>query len=294
MKQIAFLAPLKLLTKPRPIQVSRKPPYVAIFILVFVIFVSIFGDLISSTDPLKVDLANAFIPPFSKGTDFGYRFLGTDNLGRDILGRMILGAKVSLVVAFSAVVVSGTLGALLGLLSGYFGGTLDAIIMRVTDLMLSLPLILIAVAIASVLGPSLRNIIIILGITNWTGYARLVRGQVLTIRERDYVKMAKVVGCSETRIILFHILPGVINSLIIFLTLDAGKVIMLESVLSFLGLGVQWPNTSWGLMIADGRLYLSTAWWLVTLPGIAISLLVLSINMLGDYLRDILPTGSLS
>lgn len=270
---------------------TRRPPLIACLILIVMSVFAIFAPVLSPSKPSKIDLVNALAPPLQHGLCYTCSPLGTDNLGRDIFSRLIYGARVSLTISLAAIAMSGSIGTLLGLVSGYFGGLVDALIMRITDLMLSMPLILLAVALAGVLGPSLQNVVLILGLTNWTGYARLVRGQVLSIREREHVRMAKVIGCNSARIVFIHILPYVGSSLIVYVTLDTGKVIMLEAILSFLGLGVQWPNSSWGLMVSDGRQYMASAWWLVTMPGLAITVTILSMNILGDYLRDVLQPG---
>jgi peptide/nickel transport system permease protein len=189
-------------------------------------------------------------------------------------------------VGFVAVILSGIIGATLGLISGYFGGLSDTIIMRLVDIQLSMPGILLALAIIGAIGPSLANVIIVIAVTTWADYARVVRAQVLTIKENDFVDLAKVAGCSTFRILRKHIFPSTINSLIVIGTLMLGRVIILESALSFLGLGVQPPTPSWGSMLADGRQYLTYAWWLATFPGLAIMLVVLGTNLLGDWLRD--------
>jgi len=187
-----------------------------------------------------------------------------------------------------AVILSGIMGAGLGLVSGYFGGWADSVIMRIVDIQLSMPAILLALAIIGAVGPSLTNIIIVIALTTWADYARVVRAQVLSIKENEFVDLAKVAGCSTTRILRKHIFPSTINSLIVIATLMLGRVIILESALSFLGLGVQPPTPSWGTMLADGRQYITYAWWLATFPGMAIMLVVLGTNLLGDWLRDFL------
>ncbi|MAF95061.1 MAG: peptide ABC transporter permease [Rhodospirillaceae bacterium] len=269
----------------------RTLPIGSIIILIAVLFGALFAPLLAPVEPGKIDLLNSLTPPvWAEGGSSQY-LLGTDDLGRDILSRMLYGARISLLVSIAAIALSGSFGTLLGLLAGYFGGWQDAVIMRVTDTFLSIPFMLMALAIVGVLGPSLTNIIVVLAITNWAKFARMVRGETLSVREQDYVRLAEVAGCSHTRTLLRHILPNVANSLIILATLDLGRVIILESAMSFLGLGVQPPNISWGLMVAEGRKYLVAAWWYVTFPGVAIALTVLGGNLLGDYLRDIFDPG---
>ena len=269
----------------------RTLPIGSIIILIAVLFGALFAPLLAPVEPGKIDLLNSLTPPvWAEGGSSQY-LLGTDDLGRDILSRMLYGARISLLVSIAAIALSGSFGTLLGLLAGYFGGWQDAVIMRVTDTFLSIPFMLMALAIVGVLGPSLTNIIVVLAITNWAKFARMVRGETLSVREQDYVWLAEVAGCSHTRTLLRHILPNVANSLIILATLDLGRVIILESAMSFLGLGVQPPNISWGLMVAEGRKYLVAAWWYVTFPGVAIALTVLGGNLLGDYLRDIFDPG---
>ncbi len=214
--------------------------------------------------------------------------LGTDQLGRDILSRLIYGARVSLVVGLCAVALAGSLGVLLGLLSGYYGARVDAIIMRLADMQLAFPGILLAIAILAVLGQGLWNVVLVLAISTWTGYARLVRGQVLSQKERDYVLAARALGFPSGRIIFRHLLPNSLTPAIVLATFAVAQAIIAEAALSFLGLGVGLQVPTWGNMLADGRSYLANAWWLATFPGIAISLVVLSINLLGDWVRDAL------
>ena len=213
-------------------------------------------------------------------------WLGTDNLGRDVVSRLIHGARLSLTIALFAIALAGVIGTALGLLAGYAGGFVDALIMRVVDAFLAMPFVLMALAIVAALGASTPNIVVVMAITNWARYARLVRGEVLAVREREFVLLARVAGLPRWRIALEHILPNVAHSILVLATLDVGRVIILESSLSFLGLGVQPPDVSWGLMLADGRAYMSVAWWMTVMPGLAILISVLSLNVVGDWLRD--------
>jgi peptide/nickel transport system permease protein len=212
--------------------------------------------------------------------------LGTDKLGRDILSRMIHGARVSLTVSLVAIFVGGIIGTSLGIMSGYFGGRVDAVLMRLVDISLSLPTILLALVLVAAVGPSFGTVIIVLVVLLWARYARLVRGETLSIKERDFIARARVAGASHTRIMVRYIFPNVVNSLIVLATLQVGYVILLESALSFLGAGLPRPTPAWGLMIADGRELIVTAWWVSMFPGLAIMLTVLALNLLGDWLRD--------
>jgi peptide/nickel transport system permease protein len=267
-------------------KVVRRIPKGAALIIIGLVVCAIFAPLISPHDPLAQDLANGLKPPFWQQGGVTAHLLGTDNLGRDILSRIIYGARVSAIVGFASVLFSGMIGTFLGILAGYFGGKIDAVIMRLTDMMLSLPYILIAIAIIGAIGPSLKNIIIVLAITQWVGYTRIIRFEAMSLSKSEFIEMAVISGSRWWRILLTHILPNVLNSAVVMATLDVGKMIVFESALSFLGLGVKPPTPSWGGMLADGRIYLTFAWWIATLPGIAIVITVLGGNLLGDWLRD--------
>jgi len=266
----------------------KQSPLGGLTILFLFVMAALFADIVAPYSPINQDITQALRPPFFLEGGTFHHILGTDELGRDILSRIIFGARISLVVGFIAVAMSGFIGTCLGLISGYFRGWIDSLIMRLVDIQLSMPYILIALALIGALGPSLRNIIIVIGITSWVNYARIVRGEVLSIKENEFVDLAKIAGCSTYRILLKHIFPGVVNSLIVLGTLMLGRVIIFEAALSFLGLGVQPPTPSWGIMLADGRQYLTYAWWLATFPGFAIMLVVLGTNLVGDWLRDML------
>jgi peptide/nickel transport system permease protein len=267
------------------ISVIRGIPIIPGIILASFLICGIFGNLIAPHDPNQQSLAISLMPPFwIKGGSISY-LLGTDALGRDILSRLIVGTSVSLQVGLVATLLAGFIGALLALVSGYLGGLVDTIIMRMVDVMLSLPYLLIAIVLAVVLGPSKNNVIAILAILLWPSYARILRSEVLRIKEIDFVRLAVVAGASRSRIMLTHIFPNIVNSLVVLITLQLGMVIILESSLSFLGVGVPPPDPAWGSMLADGRDYISSAWWLCLWPGVAIVLVVLSCNLLGDWLR---------
>jgi peptide/nickel transport system permease protein len=237
-------------------------------------------------DPLKGSLANRLkAPAWQEGGSLTYP-LGTDKLGRDILSRIIYGARVSLVVSLVAILVGGTIGTGLGLISGYFGRWTDSLIMRLVDISLSLPTILLALVLVAAVGPSFGTVIVVLVVLLWARYARLVRAETLAIKERDFIARARVAGASHVRIMARYIFPNVVNSLVVLATLQVGYVILLESALSFLGAGLPRPTPAWGLMIADGRELIVTAWWVSMFPGLAIMLTVLALNLLGDWLRD--------
>jgi peptide/nickel transport system permease protein len=261
-------------------------PVIPIFILSLILFVAVFADFLAPYDPQVGSLAHRFRPPaWQQGGSMKY-LLGTDHVGRDVLSRLIFGARVSMIVGTAAVLVAGSIGTLLGIVSAYLGGWVDQVIMRVTDTWLALPALTFAIFLAAVVGPSELNIIIILGGVYWTRYARVIRGEVLSLKEREFVRLAIVAGCSKRVIMWRHILPNVINSAIVLATLMLGVVVVTEASLSFLGIGVPPPKPAWGLMLADGKKGLMVGyWWLTVLPGMCIMLMVLSANLLGDWLR---------
>jgi peptide/nickel transport system permease protein len=261
-------------------------PLVPIAIIALFALAAIFADVIAPHDAQVGSLSARFRPPaWVQGGSAEFLF-GTDHLGRDVLSRLIYGARVSMVVGFTAVIVAGVLGTTLGILSGYLGGWVDQVIMRVTDAWLALPALTFAVFLAAVVGPSEMNIVIILAAAYWTRYARVIRGEVLSLKERDFVRLAIVAGCSKWTIMRKQILPNVVNSAIVLATLMLGVVIVTEASLSFLGVGVPPPKPAWGLMLADGTKGLMAGyWWLTVLPGACIMLLVLAANLIGDWLR---------
>ena len=261
-------------------------PMLPIAIIVTMALMAIFAELIAPHNPEIGILGERFKPPVWVAGGSDKYLLGTDHLGRDVLSRLIFGARVSLVVGFTAVIFAGVIGTVLGIMSGYLGGWVDQVIMRVTDAWLAIPGLTWAIFLAAIVGPSAMNIVIILGAVYWTRYARVVRGEVLSLRERDFVRLAVVAGCSKWSIMKKHILPNVVNSAIVLATLMLGVVVVVEASLSFLGVGVPPPQPAWGLMLADGKKGLMAGyWWLTVFPGTCIALLVLSANMLGDSLR---------
>ncbi|MBI4277772.1 MAG: ABC transporter permease [Armatimonadetes bacterium] len=239
-------------------------------------------------DPFKIETRVRLKPPGTRFADGTVALLGTDAVGRDVLSRILWGARISLVIGLFAVIVAGAIGVLAGLLAGYYGGWAEHVLMRLADIQLGFPGIMLALAVTAVLGPSVPNLIISLGITRWVSYARLVRGVVLSLREREYVEAARALGAPDRRILRRHILPGITPVLVVLATVEVGRVIIVEASLSFLGLGIQAPQPSWGGMVADGRAYLSTAWWVSTFPGLAIGLTTTAVGLLGDGLRDAL------
>ena len=266
----------------------RRTALFGLAVVVVVILSAVGAPLVTVFDPIEQDINQRLKEPGWRNAAGQAHILGTDHLGRDILARIIYGSRVALVVGLSAVLISGVLGMAIGLVSGYFGGKVDDFFMRLADIQLAFPFILLAIAVIGVLGPSLRNIIVVIGVSSWVVYARVVRGEVLSIREREFVQAAIALGSRDGRVVLRHVLPNAFTPWLVVATLDMARVIVIESALSFLGLGVQPPTPTWGGMLADGRVYLSTAWWLATFPGLAILVTVLGINLLGDGLRDTL------
>ena len=261
-------------------------PLIPVLILGTIALVAIFANVLAPHNPEIGSLTARFKPPFWQTGGSTKYLLGTDQLGRDVLSRLIFGARISMVVGITAVLFAGVLGTTLGIISGYLGGWVDQVIMRITDTWLALPGLMFAIFLAAIVGPSMWNIVIILGLVYWTRYARVIRGEVLSLKEREFVRLAIVAGCSKWAIMYRHILPNVINSAIVIGTLMLGVVIITEASLSFLGVGVPPPQPAWGLMLSDGKQSLMVGrWWLSVLPGLCIMLMVLSANILGDWLR---------
>ena len=253
---------------------------------------AVFAPVLAPHDPTELNLGSRLLPPFWYSEANPSYLLGTDQLGRDVLSRLMYGSRVSLIVGICGVAISVVIGVALGLVSGYVGGATDAIISRVLDTFMAIPFILLALAVVGVLGPrhgsGLITLITVLGVTGWVTFARVIRGESLSVKRREFVDSARSIGQTDLQIILRHILPNIVASVIVLATLQIATVIIAESSLSFLGLGVQPPTVTWGLMLSEGRDHLATSWWLATLPGLAITLTVLGVILLGDWLRDIL------
>jgi peptide/nickel transport system permease protein len=266
---------------------QNKAGLVGLIILAVVILLALTAGWVSPHDPLDQDLKARLQPPgWIEEGQWAFP-LGTDHVGRDILSRMIYGARISLLVGLGSVLLAIVLGTVLGLTAGYHGGWLDDLISRVIDIQLAIPYLLLAVALVMLLGSALRNIILVLVLYGWTVFARLVRSETLSVRERDFVEAARSVGASTPRIVFRHILPNVVSPIIVMGTLEMANMIIFEAGLSFLGLGIQPPTPSWGGMLSDGRDYIAAGiWWPATFPGLAISITILAINLVGDWLRD--------
>lgn len=263
----------------------------ASIVTVSVVAAGLAAPVMVSYDPLEQNVIDRLLPPMFMPGGSSAHVLGTDQLGRDVLARLLYGARIALLVGGVAVSVSACIGLAIGLLGGYYGGVADTILMRLLDIQLSMPFMLLALVIIGIYGPSLRNIIIVLTITGWVVYARVIRSEVLSLRTREFVTACRSLGGSNVRIITRHVLPNVLPSLIVLAALEMGRMMLLESALSFLGLGIRPPNPSWGSMLADGRVYVSSAWWLATCPGVAVSLTVLSLNVVADRFRDVLDSS---
>lgn len=261
-------------------------PLIPLFIIVVFAFAAVFADVITFHDSTLVILPDRLIPPVGfEGGSWSHP-LGTDPLGRDILTRITYGARVSIIISATALGVGGGFGTMIGLLAGFYRGKIDTLLMRLADITLAFPLILFAILLVMVLGPSMLNVIIAISLVLWARYARVIRGEVLGLMERDFIARARVSGASDFRIMTRHLLPNVMPTLIVLLTLQVGWVIIVEASLSFLGAGIPPPTPAWGSMLADGREYVSSAWWVTTVPGIAIMLVVLAFNLCGDWLRE--------
>jgi peptide/nickel transport system permease protein len=249
---------------------------------------AVLAPVLSPGDPIKNSLLDRLTPPMWLSGGDAQHPLGTDTLGRDVASRLLHGARVSLAVGFSAVIVAGVIGVALGLVSGWYGGRLDDALMRLGDVQLAFPVLVLAIAVLAVLGASMTSLILVLGVTRWITYARIVRGEVLTLRERDFVAAARALGAPDRWIMLRHLLPNVLPPITVVATFEVARTIIAEASLSFLGLGIPAPEPSWGAMLDEGRNYITTGWWLALFPGLAILLVVLGINLVGDWLRDVL------
>jgi peptide/nickel transport system permease protein len=265
---------------------SKRPPLFSFFMIVLILLMAIAPGLIAPHDPGAQSLRLRFQPPAWVEGGSTQFLLGTDSLGRDVLSRIVYGTRVSLLVAAFALFFGGIVGSTLGLISGYCAGWIDTFLMRLADSMLSFPMILLAFFLAVTVGASLGTVVVAISLVIWARFARVIRGEALSLRERNFVKLARIAGCGSARIIRVHILPNVFSTLLVLLTLQLGWVIIVESSLSFLGAGIPPPTPAWGSMIAEGRSSISNAWWACTMPGIALMLTVLAFNRIGDWLRD--------
>jgi peptide/nickel transport system permease protein len=268
---------------------------IPVTILSLMVLTAIFADLewlgfpdvsLAPYDPVKISLPHRLMPPFWAEGGSTEHLLGTDKMGRDILSRLIFGARISLSVSLLVILITSSIGTMLGIIGGYLGGRTEAFLMRITDISMAFPPILVAMLLVVSMGPSFVTVVLAISLLGWAPYARLIRGETLRLRELDFVAQARIIGSSPVRIMLRHIFPNIINPLIIIMTLQVGLLIITEASLSFLGVGIPPPSPSWGNMINDGRNLVDVAWWISTFPGIAIALVVLSGNFLGDWLRD--------
>ena len=261
-------------------------PWGPIVIIATMVFVAVFAPLLTPHSPTEQSLPNKLLPPVWQEDGNPNYLLGTDLLGRDLLTRLFYGARVSLTVAAAALLAGGGIGLVIGILSGYIGGRLDSLLMRVVDATLAFPTILLALLLAITMGAGLRTVVIAVSLILWARFARVVRGEVLAVKSRDFIALAQVRGCSHLRIMGVHILPNVLNTFMVLLTLHMGFVIIVEASLSFLGAGIPAPTPSWGQMVSEGRGKIASAWWMSMFPGVAITLVVLAFNLFGDWLRD--------
>lgn len=257
-------------------------------IVLAVVFCALFGPWIVPFDATEQDIMQRMLPPMARSESGALHVMGTDALGRDLLSRLIMGARVSLLVGIASVLISGMVGVVLGLLAGYDDRRIGRLLMGLADVQLAVPFLVLALAVVAVLGPSLWNLILVLGFTSWVQFARIVRAEVLVLREREFIQSARALGASIWRVMFLHLLPNVMSSVVVIGSLQIGKMILFEASLSFLGLGVPANIPTWGGMIADGRSYVATQWWLAAVPGLAIFITVVGINLLGDRLRDLL------
>ena len=274
----------------RPVVERRghRLPVIPLAIVTVFVLAGLLAPLISPSDPYEQSLRLRFRPPVWEERGSWAHPLGTDRLGRDMLSRILHGARISLAAGVLTVFLASALGAAIGLVAGYYGGRVDGVLMRVTDATLSFPTILLALILAVTIGPSFTNVVIAIAVLLWARYARVIRGQVLTLMELDFIAQARIAGAGATRIITRHLVPNTLNTLVVLVTLQIGYVIIVEASLSFLGAGIPPPTPAWGSMIAEGRDFVTSAWWVSSLPGLAILLVVLAFNLLGDWLRDTL------
>lgn len=266
----------------------RRAPVIPLGIIGLIIFTATFAPLLTPYSTTKPSLAERLTPPVWESEGSWDHPLGTDALGRDMATRLMFGGRVSMLVAVLTLILGGGIGTVIGLFAGYYGGRLDSVLMRIADSTLAFPIILFAILLVVTLGASMANVVIAIALVLWARYARVIRGEVLALRERDFIARARVAGCSDLRILLVHLFPNTANTLLVLLTLQVGWVIIVEASLSFLGAGIPPPTPAWGAMVADGREYVDTAWWVSAFPGVAIMLTVIAFNLVGDWLRDAL------
>lgn len=264
----------------------RNLPWIPLIIIGLMVFAAVFAPVLAPYSPTKQTLRDKLLPPAWQEGGTTEHLLGTDILGRDILSRLIHGARVSLIVASTALLSGGAIGGALGIISGYVGGKVDTLIMRAVDATLAFPTILFALLLAVTMGQGMLTVVLAVTLILWARFARVTRGEVLALKTLDYIALAKVHGCSGFRIMVIHIMPNVFNTFMVMLTLHVGLVILTEASLSFLGAGIPPPTPSWGQMVADGRAKVASAWWISIIPGVAITMVVISFNLFGDWLRD--------
>ena len=265
---------------------DRRLPVIPLGIITMFVLVAVLAPLISPADPEEQSLRHRFRPPVWDERGSWQHPLGTDRLGRDMLSRIFYGSRVSLTAGVVTVLLASAFGAAVGLVAGYYGGRVDAVLMRLTDATMSFPVILLALILAVTVGPSFANVVVAIAVILWARYARVIRGQVLTLMELDFIAQARIAGAGAWRVISRHLLPNTLNTLVVLVTLQIGYVIIVEASLSFLGAGIPPPTPAWGSMISEGREFVTSAWWVSMFPGLAILLVVLAFNLLGDWLRD--------
>jgi len=259
---------------------------IPVTVLVLLVLTAILAPFLAPYPPTKIAMTERLLPPFFSDGGSTAHLLGTDLIGRDVLSRVIYGARVSLSVSLLVILITGSIGTVLGIIAGYLGGRTDAFLMRITDISLAFPGILIAILLATIIGPGYWTVVLAISILGWAPYARLIRGEALKLREADFAAQARIIGSSSLRIMVIHIFPNIVNPLIVMVTLSVGFVILTEAALSYLGAGIPPPTPSWGNMVSDGRNLIDTAWWICFFPGLAIGLVVLAGNFLGDWIRD--------
>jgi peptide/nickel transport system permease protein len=259
---------------------------IPVAVLLLMVILAIFAPLLAPYPFDEINMSVRLTPPFFMDGGSASHILGTDHMGRDVLSRIIYGAQISLSIVVLVIFITSSIGTIVGIISGYMGGRTDAFLMRITDISLAFPAILIAILLAATLGPGYWTVVIALSFLGWAPYARLIRGEALKLSEADFVMQARIIGASPIRVMIRHIFPNIVNPLIVMVTLSVGMVILTEAVLSYIGAGIPPPNPSWGAMVEEGRTFIDTAWWISFFPGAAIGLVVLAGNFLGDWLRD--------